>query len=155
MKHFFFLFCFSFFFLQASAQQWSFKPSIVFNANTTVETDEYQSIEAGDTIQLGFDFESNRLIVTDFVSSDVIFIEEILGFEESIPGVQTTVWTNMSRWEIIYGFSNNRPMIVIEFPYLGMVEYRKYYWIRNKAPNPNGQGGTTTHSECTLCWWTR
>ena len=60
--------------------------SIVFNANTTVESDEYQPIEAGDTIQLGFDFSSNRLIVTDFISADVLFIEQILGFEESIPG---------------------------------------------------------------------
>lgn len=128
---------------------------IIFNVNTTIESDEYQSIESGDTIQLGFDFNSNRLVVTDFVSSDIIFIEEILGFEESIPGVQTTVWTNMSRWEIIYGFSNNRPMIVIEFPYLGMVEHRKYYWIKGKKANPNGMGGTTTHTPCEVCWWTR
>lgn len=141
--------------LVVSTVSFSQRSSIIFNVNTTVEIDEYQSIESGDTIQLGFDFNSNRLVVTDFVSSDIIFIEEILGFEESIPGVQTTVWTNMSRWEIIYGFSNNRPMIVIEFPYLGMVEHRKYYWMKGKTPNPNGQGGTTTHSECTLCWWTR
>lgn len=124
---------------------------IIFNVNTTIESDEYQSIESGDTIQLGFDFNSNRLVVTDFVSSDVIFIEEILGFEESIPGVQTTVWTNMGRWEIIYGFSNNRPMIVIEFPYLGMVEHRKYYWVKGKKPNPNGSGGTSYYEPCYYC----
>jgi len=129
--------------------------SIVFNANTTVESDEYQSIEAGDTIQLGFDFSSNRLIVTDFISADVLFIEQILGFEESIPGVQTSVWTNMARWEIIYGFSQKTPMIIIEFPYLGMVEHRKYYWMKGKKANPNGHGGTTTHTPCELCWWTR
>lgn len=129
------------------------RPSIIFNVNTTIEADEYQSIESGDTIQLGFD--SNRLIVTDFHSSNVIFIEEILGFEESIPGVQLSVWTNMARWEIIYGFSQKTPMIIIEFPYIGVVEHRKYYWMKGKTPNPNGQGGTTTHSECTLCWWTR
>jgi len=128
--------------------------SIIFNANTTVETDEYQSIEAGDTIQLGFDFESHRLVVSGQEES-VLFIEEILGFEQSIPGVQMTVWTNMSRWEIIYGFSNNRPMIVIEFPYIGLVNHRKYYWIKNKPANVNGIGGTKYHTTCDTCWWTK
>ena len=141
-------------FMAFSSMLFAQRNSIVFNANTTVETDEYQSIEAGDTIQLGFDFSSNRLIVTDFISAEVLFIEEILGFEESIPGVQTTVWTNMSRWEIIYGFSNNRPMIVIEFPYIGLVDHRKYYWMKNKT-NINGQGSTITHTPCNLCWWQR
>ena len=129
--------------------------SIIFNANTTVESDEYQSIEAGDTIQLGFDFSSNRLIVTDFISDEVLFIEEILGFEESIPGVQTSVWTNMARWEIIYGFTQKTPMIVIEFPYLGMVEHRKYYWIKNKTANVNGRNDTKYHIVCDTCWWNR
>lgn len=163
------IFCFSMFFMlffqsvfsQNIPESESFNPNsphanIAFGINTTVEQDEYMAVESHDTIQANFLFDEWTLVFTDPYKSgnNALWTENIVGFENTIPNVQLSVWTNMSRYEIVYG-PYPSVIMIIEFPYIGQVESRKYYWIKNKRPNPNGQGGTNFHEPCTLCLWNR
>lgn len=80
-------------------------------------------------LQISFDFSSMRL---QFDSYDVEYAEDIVDTE----WINNTrlVWTETSYYQIYYNSNRNRIVYLIEFPLIGEVEYRQYYYKTPPKP---------------------
>lgn len=122
----------------------TFAQGVRFDANTVnVISNDNDKKTVKTECHFAFDLASYRLLYTDNSGSD--YDERIIGVdtiqETTFHGKVVQIWSETSYFELHYTSSINeksktpKTMLLMEYPYIGEVQYRQYYmWKFDARP---------------------